>query len=72
MFVMQLDRPEWLRSNEDVWSQSFENFADLLPYKGEIADAIYDIDLPALPYDDKIVFAQVSIGRFFVGLTGPR
>jgi hypothetical protein len=48
-----------------VWSKSFENFSGLLPYNNEPADATYEIDLPPLPYVDRIIFAQVSIGRFF-------
>ena len=64
MFVMQLDGPEWIRTEEPVWSKSFENFADLLPYDREPADAVFEIELPPVSADT-IALAQVSIGRFF-------
>ena len=65
MFVRHLDRPKWIRREQPVWEQSFENFSDLLPYNGQSADGIFEIDLPTIPYVDTITFAQVSIGRFF-------
>ena len=65
LFVMHLDKPEWIRSEEPVWEKSFENFATLLPYTGQHADQIVTVPLPELPYGDCITFAQVSIGRFF-------
>jgi len=64
MFVMQRDRPGWIRREEHIWSKSFENFAALLPYEGQPADAVFDIELPPLSVDT-IAFAEVSIGRFF-------
>jgi len=65
MFVIHLDRPEWIRSEEKVWSKSFENFNDLLPYNEQPADAVFAIDLPTIAYVGTITFAKVSIGRFF-------
>src|SRR5262245_34276590 len=65
MFVMRLDKPEWILQEERVWSQSFENFKDLLPYRGEPANAVFEIDLPTTPHLNAITFAQVSIGQFF-------
>lgn len=64
MFVMHADQPEWIRNEEELWSKSFENFTSLLPYNGEPAHAVRDIQLPAFAAD-AITFAQVSIGRFF-------
>jgi len=64
MFVMQLDSPKWIRSEDSAWSQSFENFADLLLYNGEPADAVFDIELPPVSAGT-IAFAEVSIGRCF-------
>lgn len=65
MFTLQLDKPEWIRSEEPCWEKSFENFASLLPYcSGQPEDEVFDIDLPT-PSTDTITFAQVSIGRVF-------
>lgn len=64
MFVLQLDRTEWIRKEEPCWESSFGNFADLLPYQSEDADDVYEIKLPS-PSTSTITFAQVSIGRFF-------
>jgi len=64
MFVLQLDRPEWIQKEEPCWESSFENFAHLLAYQRERADSVYDIELPPRS-TSTITFAQVSIGRFF-------
>lgn len=64
MFVMHQDRPGWIRTEEPVWSKSLENFASLLPYKKEPADAIFEADLPALS-GNAIALVEVSIGRRF-------
>ena len=64
MFTMHLERPEWIRSEETVWSKSFENFPQLLRYKNEWADEIFEFGLPP-PSEDRLPFLQVSIGRFF-------
>ena len=64
MFVMHSSRPEWIRTEERLWSKSFENFASLLPYNGEAADAVLEIELPSAA-GDTIAFAQVSVGQFF-------
>jgi hypothetical protein len=64
MFALPLSRPEWIQRDEPVWEKSFENFSVLLPYNGQPANAIFEIELPP-PYVDTITFAQVTIGRFF-------
>src|SRR5207249_1812130 len=46
MFVMHLERPEWIRTEEAVWAQSFENFTALLPHDGKSADALFEVELP--------------------------
>jgi hypothetical protein len=63
LFIMHLERPEWIRAEEPVWSQSFENFSQLLRYDGEWADEIFEFALPSS--EDGVSFLQVSIGRFF-------
>jgi hypothetical protein len=63
MFVMHLDRPGSIWSEEQVWEKSFENFDKLLAHTGQHADAIFNIDLPT--QGGEITFAQVSIGGFF-------
>jgi hypothetical protein len=45
LFTMHLDRPEWIHSEEAVWAKSFENFAQLLKYDGEQADALFEFEL---------------------------
>jgi hypothetical protein len=62
---MQLDPTEAIVTEEAPWSMTFENFADLLPYKGEAANDVFEIDLPQLPYTDTYTFAQISVGRSF-------
>jgi hypothetical protein len=42
MFVLQLDRPEWIQKEEPCWESSFENFAHLPAYQGERAESVYD------------------------------
>jgi hypothetical protein len=64
MFIMHLERPEWIHSEEAVWEKSFENFTQLLPYNGEPADALFEFELPPVT-EDALPFVQVSIGRFF-------
>jgi len=64
MFIMRLDRPEWIRSEQAVWAQSFENFAQLLRYDGEQADALFEFELPPLS-EATLPFLQMSIGRLF-------
>ena len=64
MFALHSTRPEWVYAEEQLWSKSFENFESLLPYEGALADAVHEIDLPDLE-EDRITFAEVSIGRFF-------
>ena len=63
MFALHSTRPEWVYAEEQLWSKSFENFESLLPYEGALADAVHEIDLPDLE-EDRITFAEVSIGRF--------
>lgn len=65
MAPMQLDPTEAIVTEEKPWSKSFENFADLLPYTGQPANDVFEIDLPLLPYVDTITFAQIAIGRSF-------
>lgn len=65
MFKRFSESPALLQDEEGIWSKSFENFNDLLAYKGETADNIVEIDLPPLPYTDSITFAQVIVGRNF-------
>ena len=65
MFVMHLERPAWIRTEEAVWAKSFENFAELLPYDGESADAVFEIELPPAGSTVALHFIQVSIGGFF-------
>ncbi|MBI3679215.1 MAG: hypothetical protein HY235_02240 [Acidobacteria bacterium] len=62
---MHLDPTEAIVTEEKPWSKSFENFANLLPYKGEAANDVFEIELPPLPYVDTITFAQIAIGRSF-------
>ena len=62
---MHLDPVAAIVTEEKPWSKSFENFADLLPYKGEPANDVFEIELPPLPYVDTISFAQIAIGRAF-------
>ncbi len=64
MFVQELNPLKWIKLEEHVWPKSFENFASLLPYKGQPADDIFDIDLPTASANT-ITFGQVSVGRFF-------
>jgi hypothetical protein len=63
MDPMQLDPPSQVLTEENPWSKSFENFANLLPYEGEKADALFEIDLPTTV--ETLPFAQISIGRSF-------
>lgn len=63
MFVMNLDRPEWICSEEQLWEKSSENFDALVPYNGQAPDGIFEIDLPGSS-NDAITFAQISIGKF--------
>jgi hypothetical protein len=65
MSPMQLDPTQAILTEEKPWSKSFENLADLLPYKGEAANDVFEIELPPLPYVDTITFAQIAIGRLF-------
>src|SRR6266851_4916761 len=62
---MQLDPTEAIVTEESPWFQSFENFSALLPYKGEPADDIFEIELLPIPYVDTIALAQIGIGRAF-------
>jgi hypothetical protein len=63
---MQPDPIEAILTEEKPWSNSFENFADLLPYKRENANDVFEIDLVPLQSDPKTIpFAQVSVGRAF-------
>src|SRR5262245_16443611 len=48
MFVRHSTQPEWIRTEEKLWSQSFENFTSLLPYSEEASDAVCDIELPSV------------------------
>jgi hypothetical protein len=65
MFKRFHDSPMFLQDEEEIWSKSFENFNGLLPYNGEAADNVVEIDVPPLPYTDSITFAQVIVGRNF-------
>ena len=62
---MFLDPPKWIDTEEECFHKSFENFAKLLPYEGEAADEVFEIELPP-PSNTRLTFAQVSVGRFFV------
>ena len=64
MFVRHDQRPGWIRDERDIWPKSFENFATLLPYRGEPADDVLELRLPD-PSSESLPFAQVSIGRGF-------
>jgi len=65
MYTLQLDKPDWIKSEEPCWEEGFQNFANLLPYRaGEATDATFDIDLPSQSTNTN-TFAQVSIGRYF-------
>lgn len=65
MQLMQLDPTEVIWTEETPWSQSFENFNDLLPYTGQIADDTFEIELALSPPLDSITFAEIAIGRSF-------
>jgi hypothetical protein len=65
MFVLHLNKPEWIRTSEWVWSKSFETFESLLPYRSEPADATFEVPLPPLPYTDTLALAEVRIGYLF-------
>ena len=43
MFVRYEDPTKWIRNETGVFTQSFENFADLLPYKRQPAHDIFPI-----------------------------
>lgn len=64
MFVMHLDSPEWIRSEEPVWAKSFENFAELPYYDDQRGDALFEFRLPPVS-EDSLSFLQVTIGRVF-------
>jgi hypothetical protein len=63
LFPVQLDPTAAILTEENPWAKSFENFVDLLPYKGETANDVFEID-PS-EWSDPNAFAQVSIGRAF-------
>ena len=65
IYGMQLDAPGEIRINEDVWSHSFDNFVNLLPYNGERADELCDITLPPVDNPALLTYAEISIGRTF-------
>ncbi|MGE5056990.1 MAG: hypothetical protein ACM3WP_22765 [Acidobacteriota bacterium] len=64
MFVRHDQTPRWIRDERDIWAKSFENFATLLPYRGEPADHVLELQLPD-PSSESLPFSQVSIGREF-------
>ena len=64
-FILHSDKVECIASDEWVWSNDFENFSELMPYKGQAADAVFEISLPPTPHADSICFAEVRIGREF-------
>jgi len=61
---MYSDLPKAIRSKEHVWAESFENFAELLPFNGEQSDALFEFELSSMCADPRH-FLQVSIGRLF-------
>jgi hypothetical protein len=60
--------PYMLNGEESLFTTSFENFARLLPYKGEPFNAKETIDLTTFPASS-IPFVEIAIGGSFASAT---
>jgi hypothetical protein len=62
--VHQNTPPHLLIDEQGLFTTSFENFAGLLPYKGETFNATETIDLKTFPANS-IPFVEVAVGNSF-------
>lgn len=64
--VRQDVAPDLLTKEEGLFATSFENFASLLPYKGESFNAVETIDLRTFPANS-IPLVEVAVGNSSAG-----